>query len=169
MEYSIKKLPLKALKWAQFAASSHAHLAFTISFISYQDWTTYIRLYHSPTYSYSNLVPFSTHDVFLSITNLLHFFHTYIKLNLTLFSLCVSHQFLTIPLIISQTIYHYSQLCQTNYPYPSQHMVNLCHHKCLTPKGASPQMEIILLFIQNHFTVFLLPSPSLPTFSQPHL
>ncbi len=54
LEYSIKKLPLKALKWAQFAGASRAHLPFTISFISY----------HIISYSYSNLVPFSTHDVF---------------------------------------------------------------------------------------------------------
>jgi len=48
MEYSIKKLPLKALKWAQFARASHAHLAFTISFMSYQDWTTYIDFITQP-------------------------------------------------------------------------------------------------------------------------
>jgi hypothetical protein len=58
MEYSIKKLPLKALKWAQFAGASRAHLPFTISFISYHIHIIFIS------YSYSNLVPFSTHDVF---------------------------------------------------------------------------------------------------------
>ncbi len=111
-------------------------------------------------------MPFSTHDV-LCITNLLHFIHTNIKLNPNIiFPKCVpsiSHN----PTIISQAIIiiHFSQSCQTNYPYPSQHMVYLCHHKCLIPKGAYLQMETILLFIRNHCTVFLPPLLYPPFFS----
>jgi hypothetical protein len=44
MEYSIKKLPLKALKWAQFAGASRAHLPFTISFISYHIISYHIHI-----------------------------------------------------------------------------------------------------------------------------
>ncbi len=121
LEYSIKKLPLKALKWAQFAGASRAYLPFTISFISYHIISYHIHiqtLYHFPHMMF-----------FLSITNLVHFFHTYIKIKPNIiFPLCI-------PSIFSQShlSFHKPFIIIHNYVKQTIHIhpdtwVNLCHH-----------------------------------------